>query len=148
MIIKSSFYAFSILVMFSSAVYAKTIDVKMLNNAPQGGRGFDPAVVYIHSGDSVHFVATDKGHNAQSIPDMIPQGATPFSGKISQDLTVTFSKPGIYGYKCLPHYWLGMVGLVVVDNTHNLDDVRKVSQPGAAKTRFDKLFNGLDTNKK
>ncbi|WP_242403465.1 plastocyanin/azurin family copper-binding protein [Asaia platycodi] len=59
-------------------------------------------------------------------------------------MSVTFSKPGLYGYKCLPHYFLGMVGLVVVDKPVNETAAKGVPQPGAAKQRFDQLFTQLD----
>ncbi|QDH16599.1 pseudoazurin [Swingsia samuiensis] len=127
--------------------HAKTVDVKMISNGPNGERGFVPAVVYLHSGDSVHFIAQDFGHNAVSIPGMLPEGAKPFAGQMSQDLTVRFSKAGIYGYKCLPHYFMGMVGLVVVDNKNNEQAVKNIEQPGAAKEAFDKLFSQVDQKK-
>ncbi|GAB6855519.1 pseudoazurin [Asaia astilbis] len=130
--------------MIPLAAQAATVDVKMLSHAPNGGRGFDPAIVHIHTGDTVHFIASDPGHNAQSITGMIPDGATAFAGKMGQDVTVTFSKPGLYGYKCLPHYFLGMVGLVVVDKPENEEAAKAVSQPGAAKQRFEQLFKQLD----
>lgn len=128
------------------AAHAAVVDVKMLDHTSDGGRGFEPAIVHIHAGDSVHFIATDRGHNVQSIDGMRPEGAAPFTGKISGDLTVTFVQPGIYGYKCLPHYWLGMVGLIVVDNTNNLAAARSVPQPGAAKTTFEALFSKVNAS--
>ncbi|GIS46662.1 MAG: hypothetical protein Ct9H90mP18_09940 [Gammaproteobacteria bacterium] len=33
---------------------------------------------------------------------------------LNEELVVKFDKEGVYGYKCTPHYILGMVGLVVV----------------------------------
>ncbi|GBQ11926.1 pseudoazurin [Swaminathania salitolerans] len=128
----------------ASPANAATVDVRMLSHTKEGGRGFDPAVVHIHSGDTVHFIAADPGHNVQSIPGMIPEGAQGFSGRIGHDLNVTFTKPGLYGYKCLPHYFLGMVGLVEVDNADNEAKLKAVSQPGAAKARFAKLFDDVD----
>lgn len=123
---------------------AATVEVRMLSHAPTGGRGFDPAIVHIHSGDTVHFVAADPGHNVQSIAGMAPEGAAPFNGPMGHDLSVTFSKPGLYGYKCLPHYWMGMVGLVVVDKPVNEQAAKAVSQPGAAGVRFKQLLETLD----
>jgi len=128
----------------SHAAKAATVEVRMLSHTATGGRGFEPAIVHIHSGDTVHFVAADPGHNVQSLPDMIPRGAEPFAGPMGHDLSVTFSKPGLYGYKCLPHYWMGMVGLVVVDKPVNEQEAKSVSQPGAAGARFRQLFDTLD----
>lgn len=116
---------------------AKDFQVKMLNKGASGTMVFEPALVKLAPGDTVTFVATDKSHNAESIPSMMPAGATPFKGKINQTFTVKFTKPGVYGYKCLPHYSMGMVGAVIVGSPAvNLDKARAVSHPGKAKQRF------------
>ncbi len=119
----------------------------MLNEASDGQKGFEPALVRINPGDSVHFVAASPGHNAELIPGMMPDKAQPFSGKTGQDLTVKFDRPGIYGYRCAIHYTMGMVGLVIVGDPVNEDAVRKVAQPRDAKARFDQLFTALDSQK-
>ena len=114
--------------------------VKMLNKGKVGMMVFEPALVKIAPGDTVTFVPTDKNHNAESITGMTPAGAAAFKGKMNQPLKVKFSKPGIYGYKCLPHYGMGMVGAVVVGNaSSNLAAAQKVSHPGKAK----QVFSGL-----
>ena len=75
---------------------------------------------------------------------MIPDGAQPFAGKMSEDLTVTFTQPGVYGVKCTPHYALGMVALIVVgENPVNLDAAKAVPQVGKAKSVFANLFSKL-----
>lgn len=113
--------------------------VKMLNKGKAGMMVFEPALVKVKPGDTVTFVPTDKSHNAESIAGMIPGGAVAFKGKMNQPLKVTFSKPGLYGYKCLPHYGMGMVGAVVVGTAGNLAAAQKVSHPGKAK----QVFGGL-----
>jgi len=111
--------------------------VKMLNKGKAGMMVFEPALVKIAPGDSVTFVPTDKNHNAESINGMTPTGAVPFKGKMNQPIKVKFSKPGVYGYKCLPHYGMGMVGAVVVGSAgSNLAAAQKVSHPGKAKQVF------------
>jgi hypothetical protein len=40
---------------------------------------------------------------------MIPEGAQPFDAKISQDIKVTFTVPGVYVIACKPHTAMGMV---------------------------------------
>ena len=123
---------------------AGEVEVKMLNNASDGQRGFEPPLVRIRPGDSVHFVAVDKGHSVQSIPGMSPNGSAAFSGQTGQDVTVKFDKSGVYGYRCVPHYAMGMVGLVVVGAPLNEASARKVAHPRDAKARFDQLFSVLD----
>ena len=116
--------------------------VKMLNKGKAGMMVFEPALLKVAPGDTVTFVPTDKSHNAESIAGMIPAGAAPFKGKINQPVKVTFTKLGIYGYKCLPHYALGMVGVVVVGKGGaNLAAAQKVSHPGKAKPVFAGLLN-------
>lgn len=127
---------------FASPATAADHVVKMLNKGKAGVMVFEPALVKVAPGDTVTFLPIDKSHNAESIAGMIPAGAAAFKGKMSQPLKVTFSKPGVYGYKCLPHYALGMVGLVVVGNGgSNIHEAREVSHPGKAKPAFAALFN-------
>ena len=57
---------------------------------------FEPAVISINLGDTVKFEATDMAHNSASVPGMIPAGAKPWMGKMSQDISVTFDKEGVY----------------------------------------------------
>ena len=115
--------------------------VKMLNKGKAGAMVFEPALIKVKPGDTVTFVPTDKSHNAESIASMLPPGAKPFKGKMNQPIKVTFDKAGVYGYKCLPHYGMGMVGLVVVGSPTNLASAQKVSHPGKAKQVFGRLLN-------
>ena len=119
------------------------IEVKMLDKGTDGVMVFEPALVKIEPGDTVKFVATSKGHNAETIKGMQPTEATPFVGKLNQDLAVTFDKPGVYGVKCLPHYAMGMVALVVVGSPVNKEEAMAVTHPGKAKQVFATLFGKL-----
>ncbi|MEM6663183.1 MAG: pseudoazurin [Pseudomonadota bacterium] len=106
---------------------------------------FEPAILRIAAGDSVKFLATDGGHNAASKRGMIPEGAEPWNGAIDEELTVTLTVPGIYGYLCLPHYEWGMVGLIVVDDDlSNLKAAKKIRHPGDARKNFRALFKQLE----
>ena len=129
----------------TTAASAAEIDVKLLDKGSNGAMMvFEPALVKVAPGDTVHFIAVDKNHDVASIPNMIPAGAQPFAGKMSQDLAVTFTQPGIYGVKCTPHYALGMVALVVVgDPGVNLAAAKGVSQFGKAKADIADLFARL-----
>lgn len=120
---------------------AKDVQVKMLNQGNGRTMVFSPELVRIAPGDTVTFVATDKGHNAEIISTMQPAGAVPFKGKMNQNLTVKFTKPGTYGYKCLPHYGMGMVGAVIVGNgAANAAQAKAASHPGKAKQVFANLL--------
>ena len=114
--------------------------VQMLNRGTDGPMAFEPSFVKIAPGDTVRFLATDKGHHVLSIEGMSPNGAAPFKGKMNEDITVTFDQPGVYGFECKPHYGMGMVGLIVVGDPVNLADAQAVPQKGKVKKRFDTLF--------
>jgi pseudoazurin len=117
--------------------------VQMLNKGAEGPMVFEPSFLKIAPGDTVRFLATDKGHNVLSIEGMSPDGATPFKGKMNEDIVVTFDKPGAYGFECKPHYGMGMVGLVVVGDPVNLAEAQAVPQKGKAKKRFEALFGNV-----
>lgn len=114
------------------AAEGATHEIQMLNRHPEDRKQsmlFYPAVLRIQPGDTVRFVATDRGHNALSIDGMTPDGAEPFGGKIGEEFEVTFTDEGTYGYKCQPHQAMGMLGLILVGNfTTNLDAVRTASE--------------------
>ncbi len=121
---------------------ATDYEVQMLNKGPDGqAMVFEPAFLAIEPGDTVTFVATDRTHNSEAVLGMIPEGAEAWKGRINEEITVTFDVPGLYGYKCLPHYPLGMVGLIQVgDETPNLADAQTVKHPGRAAQRMAELF--------
>ncbi len=121
--------------------------VRMLSQGADGMMQFDPQLLKISPGDTVHFTATDQGHNVQSLDGMIPDGVQPFHGEIGQNLTVTFKVPGIYGYRCTPHGTLGMVGLIVVGKPGNEAAAKDAAMPGAAGRVFAKLFQTLDSTR-
>lgn len=125
-----------------AAAHAADFNVNTLNMGPHGMFEFDPSLLKIQPGDTVHFIAKDKGHDVVSIPGMLPDGAVPFKGEMNKDVTVTFTKPGVYGVECSPHYGMGMVALIVVgDPSSNLAKAEAMPQPGKAKQIFAKLFD-------
>jgi pseudoazurin len=127
------------------AAAAAEIEVKMLDKGAEGVMVFEPSLVKIEPGDTVKFVSVHKGHNAESIKGMLPADALPFVGKMNQDVEAKFDKPGVYGVKCLPHYGMGMVALIVVGTPANQEEAMKVIHPGKAKQVFATLFARLPT---
>lgn len=126
-----------------STAGAADIEVKLLNKGTEGFMVFEPSFVKANPGDTIKFVSTDKGHNVETIPGMLPDGATPITGKMSQDVSVTLDKPGIYGVRCTPHYAMGMVAMIVVGTPANQDRAKAVNHPGKAKQVFGTLFGRL-----
>ena len=132
----------SLLVCVPTMASAEEIIVKMLNKGSDGTMMvFEPQLVKANVGDTVRFVATDPSHNAETIKGMIPDGATGFKGKMNQDVVFDAAQPGVYGVKCMPHYGMGMVSLVIVgDETPNLEEAKSARHVGKAKTKFAELF--------
>lgn len=118
-------------------VSAETFEVKMLNKGEEGRMVFEPSSLRIAPGDTVKFIATDKGHNAQSVKDMLPEGAEPFRGKINEEIEVTFDQEGFYGIQCLPHFAMGMVMTIAVgDGEPDPEAFLQGRIPKRAKERF------------
>jgi pseudoazurin len=135
------------LMTMAGGAFAAEVEVKMINKGAEGAMVFEPALVKVAPGDTVKFVATDKGHNAETIKGMLPADAKPFLGKAGEDVAVTFDKPGVYGVKCLPHYGMGMVAMVVVGAPTNLEEAKAIPQVGKAKQIMAGLFDKLAASK-
>ncbi|HEY1991242.1 MAG TPA: pseudoazurin [Gammaproteobacteria bacterium] len=109
----------------TGATLAEDHVVQELNNGADGAFMFGPSFIQIRAGDTVTFTPTDQGHNSESV--FMPAGAAAWKSDISQPLTVTFTKPGVYIYQCTPHKLFGMVGVIVVDSPVNAADAHKAA---------------------
>ncbi len=122
--------------------------VEMLNVDPDDKKQrqvFKPAVIHVKPGDTVKFMPVDRGHNAESDEDMMPEGGEMFEGKINKEIEVTYTTDGCYGYYCKPHRSVGMVGLVLVgDAAASLEEAKGVRQRGKAKQRYKDYFEQAD----
>ena len=98
--------------------------VKMLNSGDGGQMIFEPAVIKVSVGDTIHFKAIDAAHNSVSIDGMVPGGATSWASQLSQDISVTLDTEGVYVYQCDPHLIMAMVGVIQVGEAVNIDDIR------------------------
>ena len=133
--------AFAALSVSSLAVTAAEFEVQMLNRGTAGSMVFEPAFLQIAPGDTVKFVPTDKGHNAEVIKDMLPEGAVSFKGKINEEFSVTFDVEGAYAYKCAPHYAMGMVGMIVVGEAPaNLEALKAMKTPPKVAATFEEFY--------
>ena len=118
---------------------AADFEVHMLNKGADGqAMVFEPAGLKIAAGDTVTFIPTDKGHNAESIKGMSPDGATEFKGKMNETIKVRFDVPGVYGIKCAPHVAMGMVAAIVVnDPAVNVEAFKAAKLPKKAHERME-----------
>jgi pseudoazurin len=139
--------AFAAVMTMAGGAKAAEVEVKMLNKGAEGMMVFEPALIKVAPGDIVKFVATDKGHNAETIKGMLPDGAATFIGKNGEDVAVKFDQAGIYGVKCAPHYGMGMVAMIVVGTPTNEEQAKAVPQVGKAKQVFATLFERLAATK-
>ena len=124
-------------------------EVKMLSSNKGEMMVFEPPVLKINAGDTVKWVNANPGHNSVSIDEMIPPGGSSWNGGMNEEIVVKFDVEGTYGYKCTPHYILGMVGLIIVgDSSVNLEQaksfaVAEESKFATNKSRFSDYFSTL-----
>ncbi len=145
---KQLFAVLCIGLLFSApSALAADHQVRMLNKGSNGKpMQYEPAYLKIAPGDTVTFLSETRGHNVQSIKGMIPNQAEPFKSRLSKDVTLKFDEPGLYGYKCQPHYTLGMVGLIQVgDDPQNLAEFKSVKLRGKVKAEFAELLGQVKT---
>ena len=98
--------------------------VKMLNSGDGGQMIFEPAVIKVSIGDTIHFKAIDAAHNSVSVDGMVPGGAASWASQLSQDISITLDTEGVYVYQCDPHLIMAMVGVIQVGEAVNIDDIR------------------------
>ena len=137
--LKSSGLAAAIALALSGAAWAETVEVQMLNLGEDGERMvFEPAYVAIQPGDTVKFIATDRGHNAELIEGLAPEGYEGFAGRINEEIEITFDGEGLYGVMCKPHYSMGMVMTIAVGEPEMAAEDFLVGRiPPKAKERFE-----------
>lgn len=116
--------------------------VKMLNMGDGGAMIFEPAVIKVSLGDTIHFKATDISHNSETISNMVPAGADGWMGALNEDISITIDTEGVYVYQCSPHAMLAMVGVIQVGEAVNLDDVKAAAQ--SMKSTFISNSDRLD----
>ena len=127
-------------VALTGAAQAAEFTVNMVNKGADGqAMQFEPAFLKVAPGDVVHFVEVDAGHDSESL--LVPDGAQPWKGKISQNLDVTLTAPGLYVFKCAPHYPMGMVGLIEVgDAPANVAAVKALTMPSKPTAKIGELL--------
>ena len=123
-----------LLSLWSGLAIAADTTIEMLNKLDKEYMVFSEKVVYIDSGDTVFWKATDKGHNVEFVKGAVPNGVKAFKSKLNVDTEYKFSIPGIYAYWCTPHKTMGMIGFVIVGNDlSNFNEVAKAKFLGKSK---------------
>ena len=143
--LKSIAAAAALLVFAAAPALAANFEVHMLNKGEAGAMVFEPALVKAAVGDTVTFIPTDKGHDAMTLKEILPAGGEEFKGAMGKEVSVTFTAPGVYGIKCSPHFAMGMVALVVVGDTADLEQAKTAKLPKAARARMDAAIAEYET---
>lgn len=130
--------------LMGSATFAETFEVRMLNKGTDAERMvFEPAYIQAAPGDTIKFIAADKGHNAEVNKGMLPEGAEAFKGKINEEFEVVLSVEGVYGVVCKPHFAMGMVMTIAVGDVDAPADFLSGRIPKRAKERFEAQLSNL-----
>jgi pseudoazurin len=135
--------AFALGCFLSLPAMSEEFQVKELNRGPGGVFVFEPELVRIRPGDTIAFIAVDKGHEVHTVAGMIPAGAASFDAKMNENATVTFTEPGVYVIVCKPHAALGMVAVIVVGDPVNIDKIDPSALPGKAKVKLQGLLEQI-----
>ena len=117
--------------------------VKMLNSGEGGQMIFEPAVLKVSVGDTIHFKASDMSHNSASIDGMLPDGAESWSGQMNMDISVTLDTEGVYVYQCDPHVMMAMIGVIQVGEAVNMSEIKTASN--SLKSSFVMNAERIDT---
>lgn len=130
--------------LLGGAAFAEVVEVTMLNQGSNGDRMvFEPDFVRLAPGDTIRFLATDRGHNAETVAGMMPELFDGFTGKINEELEVTLTKDGVYAVICKPHYAMGMVMIVAVGDAEIPEGFLEGRIPRQAKLRFEAQLDKL-----
>lgn len=130
----------------SVSASAAELTVKMRNQGAEGPMVFEPSTAKLKPGDTLRFVPTDAGHNVESIPGLAPAGVAPVKGVMGKEVVVKVAKPGVYGFKCLPHWGMGMVFVAKVGDGKLEPAVSAqvlAAAPPMTKRRLTAAFNAL-----
>ena len=136
-----------LLMVMATSAFADNATVEMWNKDPDNKKRkmvFSQEIVIIEPGESVNWIATDRGHNVEFIdgPDGVKLAN---KSKLGKDVTIEFDTPGVYVYVCSPHASMGMIGIVVVGELTQeaIDAVRDAKLRGKSKKKFAALLADL-----
>jgi len=119
------------------------VEIEMFTKDPDDSsklQVYKPRLVTANVGDTIKFVPTNPTHQSSSIDGMLPAGVEGWEGKINQEVSFVIPAAGVYGYKCVPHYAAGMVGLIIVEGGDNAEAAKAVTHPGLANRAFSEIF--------
>ena len=133
--------ALGLILALATPALAEDLTIEMLNKREDGAKMvYSNEVATIEVGDTITWVPTSKGHNVEFIAG--PDGwDAPRKSKLSKEVAITFTMPGIYVYQCSPHKSMGMIGIVAVGAGDN--DVSKAKVKGKSMKKLKALLEEL-----
>jgi len=103
----SRWIATAILCLFSLSAYSESATVSAV------GMKFEAPFVYIDVGGQVNW-ENMAGHNVETIDALVPEGSPKVNSVLGENVSATFDTPGLYVYKCTPHWGSRMGGIIMV----------------------------------
>lgn len=139
--VRSATTALALISLLCLPTIAAEFTVKMVSVDSEGrAMQFEPAFLKIAPGDTVTFAAAEM-HDSDSLADGIPEGADGWRGNFDEEVTVTLTAEGFYAFKCAPHLFDGMVGLIQAgDEPQNAAAIVALKLPDKARRRMDELL--------
>jgi pseudoazurin len=121
------------------------VQIEMLNRHPEerANMVYYPEILVAQPGDVVRFLASDRGHNTESVEGMLPAGVEAWRGGINEEVELTLEIPGFYGYVCRPHAAMGMGGIIVVDGDGKMDNFDAAKGVEHRQRRLQQKFEAL-----
>ncbi len=107
------------------------------------GLKFTPLVIQIAPGDTVAW-ENMSSHDSQAMEGLVPEGAEMWHSAMGENFQQTFTKEGIYVYKCTPHFGAGMGGVIIVGKPVNLEAIKAATVKGAAKRLVKKAIKAAE----
>lgn len=141
----TKFKIFSLCLLLCSGIINAKEHIVNLKTTGNNGKMmvFEPMLLQIAVGDTVNFVPSDASHNAVSFS--APSDKSSFETPYGKATKVTFNEKGVVLVKCLPHFVMGMVGVIQVgddvDKTKALNDWNSIKSGVAMnKEEIDKVL--------
>lgn len=133
----------TVVALAATPALAEVIEVEMYTRSPDGENNvFGQELIMAEPGDTIRFLPTDPGHNAQSVKGAVPEGQEPFRGRINQEVDYEVAEPGLTAVVCLPHQGVGMVALIVVGgDVSNAEQIREARIPGKGGQKIGSLVD-------
>ncbi|MDX1683801.1 MAG: lamin tail domain-containing protein [Saprospiraceae bacterium] len=112
---------------------------------------FDPDTLTINLGETVEWICVEGNHNVNGTLATFPDNPEGFTSGAPENApwsySHTFEIEGNYNYRCDPHFLLGMVGYITVEDNQPIPLIITeimYNDPGSDSLEFIEIYNGSD----